>query len=478
MHCFIWMILNLKFLVFINITEIFVSSRMMHWSEGSFLAMQEGGVETSITRSSSYDPTKIHGSWPRGDFGQVHGTPSIHKIHQIKKRSLRRAHHRLQTHGFTWYKGQFWQKSISSSFSTDISTQPSHSMKFQPVEHIPKHRLIMYHWNGGALSSARYHELLTWLHHQRVDVAILSETHWTYTAEWQTPHWNIIHSGKDPTQSDKASGIMILIANKVCRSDSIVWQEIEAGRLVHCRLHLSPRPIDLIGIYQYPWNTSVKQKTCRKTLWSAFRQLLQDLPNRNTLCVLVDFNCSLPFIPRLVGQAHFQTPTGPKLGPQHGDSSILAQVMNDYQLVALNTWAPDLKATSYTSAGESRIDFIMVRHRDSDQAAKQVGQFPDAPYLPAGAFHIPMMTSLNYKHYRQPRTSSQRFPRQVKTRCVDEYRQETPHWQRCEHDVTCLFNRSNGQIGTLRCISDSISRCFASLPTNLMDWACISIGLC
>ena len=235
---------------------------------------------------------------------------------------------------------------------------------------------------------------------------------------------------------------MILIANRLCRSDRIVWQEVVTGRLVHCRLHLTPRPIDLVGIYQYPWNTSIKQKTCRNQIWNAFRQLLQELPARNTLCILGDFNCSLPSIPRLVGLAHFDTPDGPKLGPQHGDISAFSQILNDFQLVALNTWTKGLHATSFTPFGASRIDFIMVRMRDCDHAAKQVGQVSDAPYLNTGAFHIPIMTSVNYRHYRQARTLSHRFPRQVKDRCIDEFRQDSPQWQYCANGVNHALRAS------------------------------------
>ena len=178
------------------------------------------------------------------------------------------------------------------------------------------------------MSSAKYQELLLWLHHQRIDVAVLSETHWSYTAEWQTTNWHAVHTGRDPLQKDTASGLLILVAARLCRSNQIAWQEVEPGRLLHCRLHLNPRPIDVIGLCQYPWNTSTVKKSRRKEIWT---------------CLLGDFNCSLPCIPRLAGQAHFSTLGGNKLGPQHGDMSILSNMLTDYQLVALNTWAPKLE---------------------------------------------------------------------------------------------------------------------------------------
>ena len=63
--------------------------------------------------------------------------------------------------------------------------------------------------------------------------------------------------------------------------------------------------------------------------------------------------------------------------------------MNDFQLVALNTWTPTLRATSYTPSGSSRIDYLMVRYRDADISAKQVGMLTDAPYLHSGAYMFP-----------------------------------------------------------------------------------------
>ena len=331
----------------------------MHRSEGSFCAMAGGGVGFSEIQQSPAFSTKVHGGWPLGDPGQDQGRSSIKSI---KKRSLRRAYRRLDTHGFTWYKGTLWQKQIVLPSQPKFQPQLHSPTPIQPIEHVPKKRLIVYTWNGGALSTWRYHELLQWLTQQRVDIAIISETHWSYTAEWQTSHWNVIHTGHASTKKDKASGLLILIASKLCRPEQIVWREVEAGRIVHCRLHLQPRPFDIIGVYQHRWSTSIAQKTLRKQIWTSLDTLLKTIPNRNSLCVLGDFNCSLQSIPRLVGQAHFATSTGKKQGPQHGDSSILSQLLNDFQLVALNTWTPHLGATSFTPSGSSRIDYIMVRY--------------------------------------------------------------------------------------------------------------------
>ncbi len=398
-------------------------------------------MESSMRLSESTCSTKFHGGGPRGDPGPVGGKSSITTI---KKRSLRRAYNRLRTQGHTWCKGQYWQtQTILPSKPTFQGTKPR-TLTPQPLEHVPKNRLIVFHWNGGALSSARYQELLHWLHLQRIDIALLSETHWSYTQEWNTPYWHAIHTGRDPSQKDMASGLLLLLATRLCRAGQIAWQEVVPGRVVHCRLHLTLRPVDFIGVYQHPLNTSALQKARRKQVWTSLQQLLTVLPHRNTLCLLGDFNCSLPCLPRLVGQAHYRTTSGKKSGPQHGDMTTFSNLLNDYQLVALNTWTSTLGAISYTNSGSSRIDFVLVRHRDADTQAKQVGLLDEAPFLPSGAHHIPMITSLNYKHYKPSRAQTSKLPRQVKTHCIAEYRQDTLYWQQCSNGVNFALRGASG----------------------------------
>ena len=139
---------------------------------------------------------------------------------------------------------------------------------------------------------------------------------------------------------------------KLHRPDQIVWHKIETDRLVHCRLHLDPRSFDIIGVYQHPWSTAVVQTSLRKEIWTSTDRLLKEIPNRNSLYILGDFSCSLPNIPRLVGQAHFKVSIGNKLGPQHGDSFPLTQLMNDFQLVAFNIWTPHLDASFFPPSAD------------------------------------------------------------------------------------------------------------------------------
>ena len=175
-------------------------------SEGAILAMEDGGAGASVTPCLQQLPAKQHGSGPLMDFGLKWGNATTM---QIRKRSLRRAHRRLQMHGHTWYRGQFWQQQVPSPQPPTFVIGNSQKTSFQPPEHLPRNRLVIWHWNAGLLTPSRYQELLHYLHLQKVDVALISETHWSYTNEWSTMHWHAIHTGCDSSNSsEKASGLL------------------------------------------------------------------------------------------------------------------------------------------------------------------------------------------------------------------------------------------------------------------------------
>ena len=169
---------------------------------------------------------------------------------QIRKRSLRRAHRRLQVHGHTWYRGQFWQQEVPQPQPPTFVVENPQLFSSQPPEHLPQNRLVIWHWSAGMLTTSRYQELLHYLHLQKVDVALISETHRSYTNEWSTMHLHVIHTGCDSSNCfEKASGLLLLISKKLCQAHQIAWNAIAPGRLIHCRLHLSSKPVDVLGVY-------------------------------------------------------------------------------------------------------------------------------------------------------------------------------------------------------------------------------------
>ena len=309
---------------------------------------------------------------------------------QFSEDLLRRAFRRLNHHGFTWYRGRLWPQEVLPPKQSDFPKTVTLNVPCQPPEHLPKHRLVLWHWNAGQLSPARYQELLRYLHQQNVDVALSSETHLQYSNEWSTSQWHAIHTGSDSTHSyDKASGLRILVAKHVWQAHQISWHAVVPGRILHCRLHLDCKPFDIFGVYQYPWNTLTAQRTRRQTIWKHLGSTLQAIPQGNTLCLMVDFNCSLSSIARLVGTSTFLSLGGRKAGPQPGDMLILRASSKIFQITAINSWSPQHGATFQSHAGESRIDFILTRLKDADNMAKQVGLTVTAPFLSDSSHHVP-----------------------------------------------------------------------------------------
>ena len=403
------------------------------------MAMHVGEAATDVKSSDKQSAKLLHGSEPHSGFGQGHGANV--NLQKIKKRSLRRAIKRLDRCGHTWYKGQLWTQNIHTPTFVDTTPQPTNVQTLkheQPHEHIPRGRLQCFHWNAGALSSHKYRELLVWLEMSKVDIAIITETHWTLVEEWNTMHFHAIHSGNGtPEPFDRSAGILILISKRLCEASQISWASQYAGRLIHCRLHCHPRNIDIVGVYQYVWNGNVLQTQRRKNIWDHIQKTVDSLAKRNILCLMGDFNCSLSTIPRLVGCNHYVDSTGQKMqGPHHGDCSRFQMVISELKLVGLNTWHPWKGPTFMNTLGRSsRIDFIFTRMLQADAQAKDVGHLCNAPFLSGGPQHIPLLASLGRKVQRPQRSSQLTFTSKVKQQCIDDFRADSVQWQECMNNI-------------------------------------------
>ena len=401
-----------------------------------------GGEAASGVHHGDTKGAKQHGSQLPSGYGRDKVNPSI-AVNNIRKRGLKRAYHIMNKWGHTWYKGHLWIKpqpcaSVGFDKIQDDSPDSQTSHTAQPRVHTPRGRLQIFHWNAGALSQSKYHEVLHWCHLNWIDIVILTETHWTFEDEWMTQNYHIIHSGlPNASAFDRSSGILIAISKKLCEAYQLAWTSLQPGRLVHCRIHCHPRPIDIVGIYRYVWNGSVLQSQRRKQLWDLAHNTVDKLAKRNTLCLLGDFNCSLDSIPRLVGTSHYMDQTGKKMqGPQHGDMLQFQRLIRDLNLVGLNTWTPSQGPTFINTLGRSsKIDFIFTRMFHADKLAKNVGYLHDAPFIQDGPHHIPLLVSLGHKMCRPSRQCSTLFSASMKHRCIYDFRDATLMWQGCMNNV-------------------------------------------
>ena len=143
-------------------------------------------------------------------------------------------------------------------------------------------------------------EVKAWLVLNCVDVGVILETRLTFDGQWSDQHWNILHSGEG---EHRGKGIMIFISKRLCNMAQLRWQFHDSGRLVHVRIQVNPRPLDLVACYQHTYQATRTCQSARDRWWTKLEQVLNGLPNRETLIApLVRLQVS-PAPPNLPGRA-------------------------------------------------------------------------------------------------------------------------------------------------------------------------------
>ena len=213
---------------------------------------------------------------------------------------------------------------------------------------------------------------------------------------------------------DRAAGICILVHQSLCPTGGIRYAEIIRGRLVHVRLE-GRITLDLLAVYQHSWNTdtSVQEHLLsqRHALWQALHSAIASIPRRRFICVCGDLNTGLE-------------PSPGRVGPQQSalnsasDQQHCQQLLEDHDLIALNTWSGKNGATCITKQAQTRIDFILIRRRYSSQRMKTCA--PDRTHALGTHqnlnYHVPLVAELPCKvkmhsqaHDQSPKLDVQRM---------------------------------------------------------------------
>ena len=136
---------------------------------------------------------------------------------------------------------------------------------------------------------------------QAIDVAIIVETRWTYTSEWEDNKWCYVHSSPGPG----GHGILCLVAKRLCPASQLRWQAVVPGRLIHLQLRLPQRNFDVLACYQHVYDQTRTCLQLRKEWWTTFEEYLRALPTRNVLAIAGDLNCGLPSLPTQIGHGGY-----------------------------------------------------------------------------------------------------------------------------------------------------------------------------
>ena len=179
----------------------------------------------------------------------------------------------------------------------------------------------------------------------------------------------------------------------------------------------------------------------RSTFWQRLEQHAAQLPNRNSVLIMGDFNCSATPLGPFVGtDKHTWRGTLCTSSP-HRDSSVLMEFLQKFNLTILNSWNAKNPPTFEHSLAASNIDHMIMRIADTDATAKDVKYITAAPFLPlTGARHTPMICSIRkipYAFTQHAQASVCNF--QQRLSCRRAWQTQDVNWQQFHDCFTKRF---------------------------------------
>ena len=309
---------------------------------------------------------------------------------EVRKRAFRRAIHRAVDNGRggTFYRGR-WLSLAQLERSRLAHGRPrSHANPAKQVQDGARaeNRIHAFCWNTGGLSTGMLDEFLEWLDQPKqshISIVMLQETHWGHDAEWSSSRWHFVHSG-DPHA--RYAGVLCMISTKLAQASQIAYEVLHPGRLLHLRVGWQDISIDIINIYQVPWNTRSERQALigqRGVIWGKLEKVLSGRTRRNHLILAGDFNGQLPQAGMQVGTATIVRNAGDVVD----DMPRVLAMLGFHELTALNTWRGPRSAMHTYSMGSSatQIDFIITASEAADGLSKQCVPLSD---FPVGAWKL------------------------------------------------------------------------------------------
>ena len=426
--------------------------QLHRWGEGCDSTMGVTEVHGPTDFSSPFW-TKRHGMQPPMCPGTSIRPHTFDGGTQIAKRSLLRAYRRSLLTGSAWYRGRLYSRDdferMGCRLPLNAAPLDSLTMGLQKdwtncnQHHAPKRRLKIWQWNCGGLATSRLDEIKAWLVLHQMDIATLVETRWTFDAEWSDDHWHMVHSGEG---SDRGKGILVLISRKLASATELRWQHQICGRLLHVRIHVKPRPIDLVTCYQHTYHPTSACLLAREKWWTALEQVLMHIPHRHNLVLLGDFNCHLTESTGVSGTRFFDWRSENRTGLIHSDHARFLHILRNNALVALNAWSASLGPTYVHGDQANRLDFICVRPVFADGEARMPQYLWTSPFLTQTKHgHVPICCTIaKYWIPGYNRPKHQFLTLTQRRQCREAYLAQTPAWcsfvQRTEQQIQNLFS--------------------------------------
>ena len=408
------------------------------------------------TARSSISPQNIAKHRGTDDFRQqakpIHQTVYA-QLSKTGKRSFHRAINRARQHGSTRYKGQrHTLQSLGctagpkpSATGSTADEPPANSTQLRPAPRSctppSSDRWRVVSWNAGGLTVAKLYEIETWLDQchnngSTVHVCVLTETHWSFNAEWELNSYNVLHSGL----SNRKGGILLLVHKALVPSQAIRSVAPIPGRLLQARLETNPA-IYVVATYQHVWSEQSGLHAClasREEFWSQLASTLRSVPWRAQLLVAGDMNT--PCITQYphVGQGVVQAAESIR----QTDQPRLQELLTQFNLIALNTSGRIKHSHTYqfehtANTHRTQIDFLLYRAQHTDSLAKSA-RTVQAPFVPvSGMRHLPLRTTLPKP--QEPRSKCMRTSACRASEVASRLQQDPELAQRFQHRVAALI---------------------------------------
>ena len=314
---------------------------------------------------------------------------------RIKKRSLRRAMNRAGKHGAAQYRGR-----------PLLLRQPG--AELPPATRAPKPqapRLQMIHWNCSGMSTELQLEWFAWLRQMpEIGVFVAVETHWTFSNEYKSNGWLLIHSGQE---GKRGGGILLGVREDLVVPNSLKWQALIPGRLLHARCTIGKQQFDIVGLYQHAMAHVAKEQQAelmskRRFLWKTLDGLIAGLPFRSSVLLLGDFNMVLSPLAEVAGSGIVQ---GSQVDWVVKEREDVMLILRTRRLVALNTWTKPT-ATYHHPNGSSQIDYILVRRQLAGAEARKSKPTtsPIAAWRSSGHLPLRATVKLNWQPWKHAST--------------------------------------------------------------------------
>ena len=316
------------------------------------------------------------------------------------KRALRRARARAEKEGGAKYRGRWCAAEQLNQTRKGVAhfsnEEPRNNTN--PRASAAKHRIgkriqcISFSISGA--SSSAWQECMAWLqdNQQHIDVALVQETHWKGegSRDFVSGPWFVVTTGA--TSSDSKAGLAVLIHNRLGGPEQISAQTHLQGRLMRVRTHQGDNSIDVINLYQHVWRSQLDKEgntKCKESVWKKLRQVTTKIPQRNTLIVGGDFNCTIRRMRHHIGSAITEA------REPSSDQEEFLGYLQDHGVALLNTWNAKPAYTCQTGDAQTQIDFIICREQRADKLAKDSRPWHQAPVGRWKAnHHIPVWASV------------------------------------------------------------------------------------